>query len=606
MIKFTLTVFLSNLIVVYFFLIGDIFEKILKLKFSTIFKILFGYSIFSLLSFYLFFFLKLELLYINIFFLVLFLVLLLKIKNYFSYFFFKRENLFFNITLIIFLILAFLYGEQFYIFRGNYWDSSNYLSSALLFKNFSYSDVQLNNYSIIYNEFTNMKSIVTSRPAVNYLLSLFLNFEYSIFYVYYFFKCFLSGFIYLALIDLFKNTFKDLKKIQIYVLSSAFIFSFWSLYILEIDALSHLASIPILILLVQKIFHLFRYSNTKKDCFILIVLSSSLFIIYPEIIIVPLIFFLTLIICNIKTLNKNFLIYLMVSFFLFILITLPAYETNYKFLLSSQLSQMTRNNDWWGYFGSFLLGKENLVLDQSFVLEIKLLLSKLNFQELVKYLHDKHFSSAYYFIYLNILPSLSGLYFITPGKVDNNFEILIQIIIITSLCAYLILIISKNLRTLISNKYNKNFLIIFFTILLTFIIYFFLKKSFWTLIKIYTYFFPFIYIFFALDLKSLKINKFYVILAASFFLYKFSTFNDGIARYDSFPSIINPYYKSEVTWHHKDYDEFENCKSISLNKDDYILNTYLNLKVLNTNKIIQNKKNCKIMLKNKKFEINYE
>ena len=190
MIKFTLTVFLSNLIVVYFFLIGDIFEKILKLKFSTVFKILFGYSIFILLSFYLFFFLKLELLYINIFFLVLFFVLLLKIKNYFSYFFFKKENLFFNITLIIFLILAFLYGEQFYIFRGNYWDSSNYLSSALLFKNFNYSDVQLNNYSIIYNEFTNMKSIVTSRPAVNYLLSLFLNFEYSIFYVYYFLNVF--------------------------------------------------------------------------------------------------------------------------------------------------------------------------------------------------------------------------------------------------------------------------------------------------------------------------------------------------------------------------------------------------------------------------------
>ena len=101
-------------------------------------------------------------------------------------------------------------------------------------------------------------------------------------------------------------------------------------------------------------------------------------------------------------------------------------------------------------------------------------------------------------------------------------------------------------------------------------------------------------------------NKFYIILAASFFLYKFSTFNDGIGRYDSFPSIINPYYKSEVIWHHKDYDEFENCESISLNKDDYILNTYLNLKVLNTNKIIQNKKNCKVMLKNKKFVINHE
>ena len=31
----------------------------------------------------------------------------------------------------------------------------------------------------------------------------------------------------------------------------------------------------------------------------------------------------------------------------------------------------TASNDWWGYFGSYLLGKENLVLDKGSVLQIK-------------------------------------------------------------------------------------------------------------------------------------------------------------------------------------------------------------------------------------------
>ena len=55
------------------------------------------------------------------------------------------------------------------------------------------------------------------------------------------------------------------------------------------------------------------------------------------------------------------------------------------------------------------------------------------------------------------------------------------------------------------------------------------------------------FLFFSINLKKKSINKFYVILASIFFIYKYSINNDGIGRYDSFPSIIDINLK-EVIW----------------------------------------------------------
>tara|TARA_B100001121_G_C18688257_1_gene621750 strand:- start:1849 stop:3054 length:1206 start_codon:yes stop_codon:yes gene_type:complete len=400
--------------------------------------------------------------------------------------------------------------------------------------------------------------------------------------------------------------FKEINAFQSLVLSSAFIFSFWNLYVFEIDALSHYASISILILLIYQIFILFQNLNSKKNYFLTIILSSSLFIIYPEIIIIPFVIFLSLAIYYFKNFDKKIYLYLIISFFTFCLLTVPSLETNYKYLFTSQLNQATKQSDWWGYFGGFLLGKENLVLNQNFVNELKLLISNSSLLDIIKKLHTEHFSNNYYFIYLNIFPSLSGLYFLLPGKVETSIEVLFYILLIISLNFYLLLILFKNLNILISNNKLKNkfFLIL---ILFTFIIIFlFLKNNFWTLIKFYTYLFPFIFIFFAINFKTYKINKIYVVLASLFFLYKFSVFNDGIGRYDSFPSIINPYFKKEIIWDDSSYKKLENCESILFDKNNYILKTYINLKMIDLNRNNKKKGTCKIELKNKKFKIIYD
>ena len=116
--------------------------------------------------------------------------------------------------------------------------------------------------------------------------------------------------------------------------------------------------------------------------------------------------------------------------------------------------------------------------------------------------------------------------------------------------------------------------------------------------------------FFAINIKHRKLNRFYLGLVACFFIYKYSIFNDGIGRYDSFPSIINSKLKQNIVWNDASYQNKAKCNDISFNENNYIIKTYLNLKFLNLNNENTNNnyniRKCTIYLKNKKFIISYE
>ena len=86
----------------------------------------------------------------------------------------------------------------------------------------------------------------------------------------------------------------------------------------------------------------------------------------------------------------------------------------------------------------------------------------------------------------------------------------------------------------------------------------------------------------------------------TFFLYKFSNFNNGIGNLDSFPSILNPKIKSNIEWQLPKGIEESNCKLIYLNNDDYIIQAYLNLMLINDQKFYEkNNRNCNVRIKNK-------
>ena len=128
------SIIVCNLAIFYFHSIFSISNKLIKISISNTFKIIFGYSIFIIFIYYLYFILGLKTETIRLFIFLTILISLVNLKNYLNDFFLKEENLLLNFLLIVFLIPAILYGEQFFIFRGNYWDSSNYLSSAILFR----------------------------------------------------------------------------------------------------------------------------------------------------------------------------------------------------------------------------------------------------------------------------------------------------------------------------------------------------------------------------------------------------------------------------------------------------------------------------------------
>ena len=83
--------------------------------------------------------------------------------------------------------------------------------------------------------------------------------------------------------------------------------------------------------------------------------------------------------------------------------------------------------------------------------------------------------------------------------------------------------------------------------------------------------------------------------------YKYSDFNSGIGKLDSFPSIIHPENKKLVKWT-IDKDRLLNCKTLSYDIDDIREKIYISLVYNRVNK--KNAKNiCTIQRVNKNFKI---
>ena len=330
-------IFLLTLFFYIFFIFGSFLNNKLNVinRYNFSDCIIFGYAVFTVITFHTFFIFGVSNIYL-LFFLIIFII----------YFHFKNSDLLINkskniyIYLILFITLSlfFLYpvivsGEQFYVFRGNYWDSFNYLSSALLFHKHSYQSLLDSNIINNYLEFQSIKDIINYRPYITYILSFYLNIKFlDLFLLNYTFKILLSllnVFAFFSFLDIFKNI-SSAKKI---ILSIIFSFSFFSIYIFEIDALSHLGSISLLILSLKYIYLLFENNkNSTKNVIFLSVINSALFIIYPEIFV----FFFIIFSCYcfdqiILKKKKNYFKTLVIYLFKFFIFTIGSYNTNYLF-----------------------------------------------------------------------------------------------------------------------------------------------------------------------------------------------------------------------------------------------------------------------------------
>ena len=330
---FVSSLLLNFTIVLFLFCIGNITQ----LSQNTYKKIILGYSLFTIISYHSYFVLNLNLENIIIFWTLILLLIIIynlnllkkKIPSY------KILN-FFIITLVfllsfLYLLPALIYGEQFYIFRGNHWDFFSYLSIASLFSEFNYSLLSDNaKFPLIYSHFNDIDHLIFSRPLTSLLISFYLKIKFiDIFFLSYLFKLTLIILSVISFRDLIDNlTMSFFNKA---FLSLTFALSFWIIYIFEIDAYSHLAALPIFLLIISEINNLEKFKSVDLKFIIFFsILNSSLFLIYPELFCVSTLIVSVYVIQVFFSTNqkKLFLLSVLSTILIFFTLTIFSYKTN--------------------------------------------------------------------------------------------------------------------------------------------------------------------------------------------------------------------------------------------------------------------------------------
>ena len=140
--------------------------------------------------------------------------------------------------------------------------------------------------------------------------------------------------------------------------------------------------------------------------------------------------------------------------------------------------------DFWGYYGAFILGKDNPI--QFHIIKIKELWhSGSSISEILLNIYHANITNKNYFFLLNILPSLFGLYHFSTSNIYGILNYILVIILIT-LNYVLIKNIFNNLKILYLRKDNFYLLLkIFLIYFILFFVYLVLNLQLWPSIKLY-------------------------------------------------------------------------------------------------------------------------
>ena len=572
--------FFSISLLIYFFLI---FENIGKfINFFLInkiydykYNIIIGFSLFVILTNIFYFNFNFRVTLINQFFLLSLIFI--------NIFFFKKKlypkNYLFLFFIIIFistpfLLLNYFYGEQFFVFRGNHYDSFAYTFTALNFEK-----LPINYYvnSIDFNfPIKNIKSTVFShgltnifsRPAAHLFLSTIYNFKIlTIFDFNLIFKIISVILIFFSCQKIFEKLL--IKQNLIIFYSISFVFSFWTIYIFEIDAFSQILSFGIFN---YCLFHIEEFKDdlikqNKNHIFLDLIILICLLYVYIEIFLI----FCFVVIINL-ILDYKYLLLLFKKHKQRILLVLCIFSLSIliqphliKFAFNQVINGTISDLNWWGYFGSFILGNDyDLHSNKSLIFSVKSLWAEKKILALLSYIHDFLIQIKNHY-YLNILPSAFGFYFLTAAFNQYPLINMLLLIFVNILFMYVIFISLKKLFFTENNLILKS-IFISFTIILVLLCF---NLQFWSAIKFY-FFFSFFnfYIFFIHSSIPAKLKNILLLSLLIFPFYKYSTFNDGIGRFDNFPSILDQEYKKNSKFNLSN-QSYNYC-----NKSFYIFNDY--------------------------------
>jgi hypothetical protein len=609
-------ILLPVFIVTIFFSIGSLLVFYTKEYFFE--KIIYGFGFTVLLVNFLYFISNFHLL------LILQILLVIFLLSFAGLFFYSKviKDLIILIALSLivifpFFLLAFFYGEQFYVFRGNIYDYFSYLSTGMIFSDFKYSEV-LNLYNSKISTpgyISNGIPQIHARPSVQLLLGILFNVPFiSVTDVGYIFKTIITILTLFSFISFVKSYLEN-NKYYIFI-GYSFILSFFYFYNYEIDALSLITFTPFFILIIKNTTFLivFFKNNNHKDSFLYIFCYAVSFIVYPNgsaAVSIPIFMYLIYEIFK-KKINYKYFFYSVGYLIILLIFILPFYKSTIMYLVDSEIPiGLTNLVDFWGYYGAFILGKSNPIFDSFIVQNVKTLWANDGFSytlilSIIKYNLD---NNNIFFVF-NIIPSIFGFYHFTTSAnyVYINYILLIFLVYITY---NIFFTITKNLKKIFCIQ-NALFILLRFFIIyfIFFFVYLVFNSLFWSAIKLFFIFSPLFFLIIAFDFsdkkKFIQPKYLFMILLSFLPFYKYSEYNYGIGKIDSFPSILKKESKMDIIWKLND-DDFYKCDKIKYKFDDKFKDIYVSM-VFNKYKkniknLDQNKVECDVLFVNSNFVI---
>ena len=374
--------------------------------------------------------------------------------------------------------MAIIYGEQFYVFRGNKWDWFAFVTSSFYINNLenldflnlknnfnweNFQDFDFKDHSAYHNNIV----IWLLRIVDMYLLgSLFMNLSFnSPFFNLYLFKIFSLAIIIVSTVDFVRRYVNIKNSIYIFFISYIFVTSFWVIYIVEADYYRQLISFGFFIYLLGNLDDFFLYFEKKnyQKVLINIIFIYTLFLIYTELLFIYLLILLISYIFYDKKLNflkKNYKI-IILSIIGLLVIIIPSFELISKQIIG-QLQSTTGESRWWDiFFGAFIFGRSSPALDIQLASEVKNSIYNLNtvsggmdnvpLKDIIIIITNAISEFNYQSAYLSIIPSISGFYFITDFLKFNDKNIL-NIIFLIIFNFYILYIVVRNLFYILKQK----------------------------------------------------------------------------------------------------------------------------------------------------------
>ncbi len=513
--------------------------------------------------------------------------------------------------LLLFEIIYNFYGQQFFIFRGNQQDAFVYSGMGLSFFNYSHQELlnfKNDNSEILDHYYLNhILNLIYYRPSVGLIIGFLKNIpNVDIIFISFIFKILCTVITLFSLLSFF-NYFKIKFKTNIF-LSYIFILSFFYFYNFEIDAYSLILSLPFLILIIKYSININKILvNFDKSLIKYIFLWSCFFIIYPNgaAIIMPPVAILVIFASLKNNFKLNIIKNVFISVIIFSLIVFPTYKTTVLYLYQEMIVGLFHGPDYWGYYGAFILGKDNPIRDILVIDQVKSMLAENNsFLYVLKEILSLNFENNSNYFFLNIIPSIFGYFHFTTNKLSSFNTLLIVILIFLNIL--ILKRISLNSLKLFSNRNDFSVLIkCFFVYFIIFFLILIFSGNIWSSIKLFFVLSPifFFLIIFDFSKKNLK-PKITILSILLVFLpfYKYSSFNHGIGKIDSFPSIIHLSNKQNTKWY-IDREKLYKCNNLIYDMENKYEKIFISMIFNDQKKIINKKTICKVSKEKNKFKL---